>query len=56
MNNQIIEMLEAKQKEMIDFLNQHLSDADRQRIGEDIIRIMPNAGDIAKIQILNTNE
>ena len=49
--NLINEMLDKKELEMCNFLNAHLSDLDRRRIGEDIIRIMPNRGDIAQIQI-----
>ena len=44
-------MLKDKEQEMCDFLNRYLSDSERVRIGEDIVRIMPNKGDIAKIKL-----
>lgn len=49
--NEILNMLKRKETEMVKFLNRYMSDHDRQRIGEDIIRIMPNGGDLANIQM-----
>jgi hypothetical protein len=48
---QIIKMLEEKQKEMIDFIAICLRR--RNRIGHDIIDIMPSRADIATIKLDN---
>ena len=50
-DEKICQMLKDKEKEMTDFINQYLSKKDINRIGEDIIRIMPQRGDIAKIKL-----
>ena len=50
-NKLIVDMLEKKELEMCEFLNIYMSDEERNRIGEDIIRIMPNFADISKIKI-----
>lgn len=47
----INDLLANKRNEMVGFLNDYLSPADMSRIGHDIVRIMPDEGDIAKIQI-----
>lgn len=44
-------MVKDKEIEMIKFLNMYLSPNDLIRIGEDIVRIMPTKGDIAKIKM-----
>ena len=46
----VIKMLNNKLEEMTEFLNTYLSQEERNRFGEDIIRIMPNEGDIAKLE------
>jgi hypothetical protein len=51
LDNRIISLLESKEQEMVEFLNRYLSKSERTRIGEDIVRIMPNKGDIAKIKL-----
>jgi hypothetical protein len=50
-NKLIVDMLEKKELEMCEFLNKYMSQDERNRIGEDIVRIMPNCADIAKIKI-----
>jgi hypothetical protein len=50
---QIIKMLEEKQKEMIDFIAIYMSLEERNRIGHDIIDIMPSRADIATIKLDN---
>jgi len=50
-NKLIVDMLEKKELEMCEFLNRYMSQDERNRIGEDIVRIMPNCADIAKIKI-----
>ncbi len=47
----ICEMLKSKMKEMSDFLNQYMSQDERNRIGEDIMRIMPSEADLAKVEM-----
>ena len=47
----ICQMLKDKEDEMIEFINRYMSKKDINRIGEDIIRIMPCRGDIAKIKL-----
>lgn len=47
----ICQMLKDKEYEMIKFINRYMSKKDINRIGEDIIRIMPCRGDIAKIKL-----
>ena len=47
----ICQMLKDKEDEMIEFINKYMSKKDINRIGEDIIRIMPCRGDIAKIKL-----
>lgn len=50
-------LLEQKKQEMIMFLNLYMNDKTRHNIGEDIIRLMPNPGDIAMLQMGNkTND
>jgi NADH:ubiquinone oxidoreductase subunit B-like Fe-S oxidoreductase len=44
-------MLKDKEEEMIEFINRYMSKKDINRIGEDIIRIMPCRGDIAIIKL-----
>lgn len=58
LEQKILEMLEVKELEMCKFLNTYMSDSERYRIGEDIIRNMPNAADIAhiKIELIRENE
>ena len=50
-DEKICQMLKDKEDEMIEFINQYMSKKDMNRIGEDIIRIMPCRGDIAKIKL-----
>jgi hypothetical protein len=50
-NKLIVDMLEKKELEMCEFLNKYMSQDERDRIGEDIVRLMPNCADIAKIKI-----
>lgn len=50
-NKLICDMLEKKELEMCVFLNRYMSQEERNRIGEDIVRIMPNKGDIAMIKM-----
>ncbi len=47
----ICQMLKDKEYEMLEFINRYMSKKDINRIGEDIIRIMPCRGDIAKIKL-----
>ncbi len=47
----ICQMLKDKEDEMIEFINRYMSKKDINRICEDIIRIMPCRGDIAKIKL-----
>ena len=47
----ICQMLKDKEDEMTEFINRYMSKKDINRIGEDIIRIMPCRGDIAKIKL-----
>ena len=47
----ICKMLKDKEDEMVEFINRYMSKKDLNRIGEDIIRIMPCRGDIAKIKL-----
>lgn len=47
----INDLLKSKQDEMVNFLNQHMSPEERNRIGGSIWLIMPSAGDVAKIQL-----
>jgi len=48
---ELVKMLEEKELKMCEFLNTYMSGSERYRIGEDIIRNMPNAADIAHIKI-----
>ena len=50
-DEKICQMLKDKKDEMVEFLNRYMSKEDINRIGEDIIRIMPCRGDIAKIKL-----
>lgn len=50
-DEKICQMLKDKENEMIEFINRYMSKKDINRIGEDIIRIMPCRGDIAKIKL-----
>jgi hypothetical protein len=50
-NKLILEMLDKKTLEMCEFLNKYMTQDERNRIGEDIVRIMPNKGDIAMIKM-----
>ena len=50
-DEKICQMLKDKEYEMIEFINIYMSKKDINRIGEDIIRIMPCRGDIAKIKL-----
>ena len=50
-DEKICQMLKDKENEMVEFLNRYMSKKDINRIGEDIIRIMPCSGDIAKIKL-----
>lgn len=50
-DEKICQMLKDKEDEMIDFINRYMSKKDINRIGEDIVRIMPCRGDIAKIKL-----
>ena len=52
-DEQICQMLKDKEDEMIEFINRYMSKKDINRIGEDIIRIMPCRGDVAKIKLEN---
>lgn len=47
----LCKMLKDKEDEMIEFINRYMSKKDINRIGEDIVRIMPCRGDIAKIKL-----
>jgi hypothetical protein len=47
----IVKMLEDKEQEMVEFLNKYMSQEERNRIGEDIVRIMPNIADLAHIEV-----
>jgi hypothetical protein len=47
----ICQMLKDKECEMLEFINRYMSKKDINRIGEDIIRIMPCRGDVAKIKL-----
>jgi hypothetical protein len=47
----ICQMLKDKEDEMLEFINRYMSKKDINRIGEDVIRIMPCRGDIAKIKL-----
>jgi hypothetical protein len=47
----ICQMLKDKEYEMLEFINRYMSKKDINRIGEDVIRIMPCRGDIAKIKL-----
>lgn len=50
-DEKICQMLKDKEEEMIEFINRYMSKKDINRIGEDIIRIMPCRGDIAIIKL-----
>ena len=50
-DERICQMLKDKEDEMLEFINRYMSKKDINRIGEDIIRIMPCRGDIAKIKL-----
>ena len=50
-DEKICQMLKDKEDEMIEFINRYMSKKDINRIGEDIIRIMPCRGDIARIKL-----
>ena len=50
-DEKICQMLKDKKDEMVEFINRYMSKKDINRIGEDIIRIMPCRGDIAKIKL-----
>ena len=50
-DEKICQMLKDKEDEMLEFINRYMSKKDINRIGEDIIRIMPCRGDIAKIKL-----
>jgi hypothetical protein len=50
-DEKICQMLKNKEDEMLEFINRYMSKTDINRIGEDIIRIMPCRGDIAKIKL-----
>ncbi len=52
LEEEILIMLERKQKEMCEFLNEYMTQKERNRIGEDIVRIMPNKGDVAMIKMI----
>lgn len=52
-DEQICKMLKDKEDEMIEFLKKYLSQKEMDRIGDDIIRIMPCRGDVAKIKLDN---
>ena len=47
----ICKMLKDKEDEMLEFINRYMSKKDINRIGDDIIRIMPCRGDIVKIKL-----
>ena len=50
-DEKICQMLKDKEDEMLEFINRYMYKKDINRIGEDIIRIMPCRGDIAKIKL-----
>ena len=50
-NKLILELLDKKELEMCEFLNKYMTQDERNRMGEDIVRIMPNKGDIAMIKM-----
>jgi hypothetical protein len=50
-DEEICKMLKEKEEEMIEFINNYMSKKDINRIGDDIVRIMPCRGDIAKIKL-----
>ena len=52
LEEEILIMLERKQKEMCEFLNEYMTQKERNRIGEYIVRIMPNKGDVAMIKMI----
>jgi hypothetical protein len=47
----ICQMLKDKEEEMIKFITNYMSKEDINRIGDDIIRIMPSRSDIVKIKL-----
>ena len=53
--NELKKCLEVKKKEMVSFINQNMTSKEINRIGEEIITIMPNMGDIAMIEIKISN-
>lgn len=48
-DERISNMLMVKREEMLKFINKYMNKEDIERIGHDIISIMPDKGDIAKI-------
>ncbi len=53
--NELKKCLEVKKQEMVSFINQNMTPKEINRIGEEIITIMPNMGDIAMIEIKISN-
>lgn len=51
LEQEILVLLEKKQEEMCDFLNKYMTLEERNRIGDDIVRIMPNKGDVSMIKM-----
>jgi len=47
----VVDMLNKKKEELVEFLNSTLTDDERSRFGEDIIRLFPNEGDVSKIKL-----
>jgi len=47
----VTDLLIEKEEKLVEFLKRYMTPKERNRIGEDIIRILASPGDLAKIKI-----